>query len=569
MSDNQSNATFHGLPRRKNQRHSSVDRLPIIKKKQRIMVGSRSTPILRHITTNNNKSNKRKDCYKRNKMVATASTSDSKSSSHSSVFIPDPMKLHRMLSEEDSNTNKQNEKPVVQHTKEELKYYLKCIQSGIKPDPVILPIVRWPKGILPPPSVSSSIATGSIASTPLSQLSRTARDQQIKWMYSSDNPAVFPIRKEVNESGDYLFDGAANVYRNGNEKSSIVDQQETYAVNGQQQQRQRNEKTKKYKRHQNSKNCIKDQMLMPPEQSPIAERINKSKVIQDQLLKKLREKSDIISTHLFNNMSTRRPTNKGSIAVNVLKEELQTLLCKDESTKSRSMTHQHFTVKDIDQLLSFIPKEQLDVNGNVDVNKLLSNNNNDDRKDNESKYGGNIMLSTIIPFDERPNQNASIERNSQSTFTRTVVPDVKSGMYCHPKITFNKNVANDLNLEEKIKKNNYYNLLNQRNLDRAMSISTRCEMELHQRDEKLNRMLKRKQFVQNRYNHFLEKEALRRMKQGNRYALNQYHQTNPKRRGNAHQYIQEIGGSYRNQIVSEYNKKRANLDRRLWNKVFR
>ena len=121
----------------------------------------------------------------------------------------------------------------------------------------------------------------------------------------------------------------------------------------------------------------------------------------------------------------------------------------------------------------------------------------------------------------------------------------------------------------KVKKVNHLHFVSQRNLKREMQTSARCEMERYEREQKLQNMLTSKRNVKKRYHTFLEKESIRRAKTGNRFALHQYHQKNPKRRGNSHQYIQEIGGLYRDKIVKEYNLKRANMDQRLWNKVFR
>jgi hypothetical protein len=108
------------------------------------------------------------------------------------------MKLHKMLMDDDeSSAHEVDTSFVVAHTKEELMFYLEKIQSGEKPEPVKLPVARWPNGI-PPSTVSSSIV-GSIASTPWSQLSATSRN-------------VLPIRPIRPNTKDYLYDGAGSTH---------------------------------------------------------------------------------------------------------------------------------------------------------------------------------------------------------------------------------------------------------------------------------------------------------------------------------------------------------------------
>ena len=99
--------------------------------------------------------------------------------------------------------------------------------------------------------------------------------------------------------------------------------------------------------------------------------------------------------------------------------------------------------------------------------------------------------------------------------------------------------------------------------------SERCEMERHKRETKDLIMIESKKMTQKRYSLYLEKESLRRMKCGNKFALEQYKQTNPKRKYQTTQYKQNIGGFHRDAIVAEYNLSRSKLGRGEWHRVFR
>ena len=533
------------------------------------MVGAKSTPVLgrnfnqqqqqHYSTQHTHPSPHRHSPHHRERSASTAS------SAASTVYVPDPMKLHALLRDNDGSTEDKHSPPhTVVHTKEELEYYLERIQSGIKPDPVVLPVAQWANGIAPPSTVASSMGYGSMASTPYSQMNTAAK----KWLYSMENPAVVPIRKSqygtpaTNDTNDYMYDGATD----GQPECGDQQQRQVYS----------------YTTHPIDAVTfnVQSQILMPPEQSPFAERINKNRLQQERLVNKLRQQGDRIAQHFSEKVANgRKPTHKGSISKQILKEELSLLLCSSRHAGgSNGGTRQYhpsnqqldpISVKDIDQLLCALPKEKLDVNGHVVLHKLLHQNQS---KGNGRRYGGDIAQNTIIPINERATQEASLKRKNRNTF-RVIVPDHKSDQYGNPEETYlKKNSILRVGLDEptRIKRENHLYSVGLRNKERDIQFSARCEMEVHEREKKLQHMLDTKKFVKGRYETFLEKEGLRRMKgTGNRFALSQYHQTNPKRRGNSHQYIQEIGGLYRDKVVKEYNEKRSNLDQRLWNKTFR
>ena len=534
------------------------------------MVGSRSTPVLRtnkhhhhhnYYSTTTNKSKTQRSNKQRHPSTP--------SSTGSSVFVPDPMKLHKMLMDDDeSSAHDVDTSFVVAHTKEELMFYLEKIQSGEKPEPVKLPVARWPNGI-PPSTVSSSIGVGSIASTPWSQLSATSRN-------------VLPIRPIRPNTKDYLYDGAGstNDYSGRPESDgSFSSTRQTPLPPPPPQQNHKPYNTNDHQ-HTHHKNLEKNQTLMPPEQSPFAERINKNNALDKQLLARLREQGEFISQHLVKKQLVLN--RNGCMSKKKLKAELKSLLCTATNTRATNSNGTvasmeqptPLTLKDIDQLLSSLSKEELDVNGNVHVRKLLSKNNKSFSLKNQARYGGDILLKKIVPYGEKANPQASLDRNNRSTFTRVIVPDVHSDMYGSPEDTYQKKsiLKKHLGLDDdlKVKKVNHLHFVSQRNLKREMQTSARCEMERYEREQKLQNMLTSKRNVKKRYHSFLEKESLRRAKTGNRFATWKVENLCvPKRRGNSHQYIQEIGGLYRDKIVNEYNLKRANMDQRLWNKVFR
>ena len=111
--------------------------------------------------------------------------------------------------------------------------------------------------------------------------------------------------------------------------------------------------------------------------------------------------------------------------------------------------------------------------------------------------------------------------------------------------------------------------IGRRGMHREALHSERCEMDRHKRETKDFIMLESKRTTSKRYSEFLEKESLRRMKRGDKFALGQYYQTNPKRKYQTTQYKQEIGGFHRDAIVAEYNQQRSKLGKGEWHRIFR
>ena len=101
-------------------------------------------------------------------------------------------------------------------------------------------------------------------------------------------------------------------------------------------------------------------------------------------------------------------SKKGCLPKKKLKAELESLLCGTSSNGTvASMEPNPLTLKDIDQLLSSLSKEEMDVNGNVHVHKLLSKNNTSISFKNQARYGGDILLKKIIPYGEKANPQVS------------------------------------------------------------------------------------------------------------------------------------------------------------------
>ena len=542
------------------------------------MVGSKSTPVISR-TFNFGRPPLSSTSTNNDAHVADPANVDRHrgDTADSVVRIADPMKLHKML--RDEPTTGLIPPNGVQHTKEELMYYLKRIQSGEKPDPVELPVTMWPKGGRPL-SLGSSVGGGvvcldDLASSSWSQLSTPARTKKQEWMYSQENPAVVRI-------GGYHYDGAAS------DTTSLTSERRE-EVHQEKVREMRSRMQKLLKSHETKINP-REQVLLNPEQSPMVERLRRDKMQEKKILAQLRSQQPAITQHLAHLSANLRPTKHGIISRSILKEELSKLLCNDDtdvpssSGGSPNMSSKQGSMKskDLDRLLFSLGSKHLDVNGNVNLLTLLNGGGGsgpsgpsgprveEEFGGEQEKFGGRIMQTSLIPLTQRANPSISMKRAQQNTFTRVIVPDKLSSSFADPRTTFKKKseLEEDMNDDRK-KRERHLEIIGQRGMHREALHSERCEMERHKRETKDLIMIESKRMTQKRYSLFLEKESLRRMKCGNKFALEQYKQTNPKRKYQTTQYKQEIGGFHRDAIVAEYNLSRSKLGRGEWHRVFR
>ena len=515
-------------------------------KRQRVMVGSckrgaRSTPSLH---TNNNTITKQQRRRKSSLYLKNATRPEHH---EETVFIADPMKHNLLLHDDNEQTSEDAAVPhVVQHTKEELQFYLAKIQSGVKPEPIILPTSKW-SGYKNgrPLSLSSSTAGFDTASTTWSQASPSARDKKMQWMYSDENPAVSPIRGGAKDT--YIRQRLLGSSAGGSSVASTASTQDFTAKDGYK-LRKANKSQREY---HNPVNHVHEQMFMPPEQSPIVERIRKGLAEDKRILNIVRQRKQAILDHLSSLPASQRPTKNGSVSRDTLQRELIRL---DLSLKKR----------DVDKLLS--STQHLDVNGNVDVQKLLANNTFNVQK-TDDKYGGGILKHTLIPLQKRASSDISKQRNMRSTFLRTIVPDANTDAY--QKNAYQREFLHGVGVNGTKQRQQHLDHVAHREKTREVQHSARISSEFIEREQKDYARIEAIRETSKRYQSFLDKETLRRAKMGDRFALGQYKQRNPQRRSNAHQYKQEIGGFHRDRIVAEYNKKRKALNRQDWNRIFR
>ena len=565
------------------------------KRRQRIMVGSRSTPVLSRTfnypsTHTSLSTTTTSTSHQQQNQSATTPQSDT-----SSVIIADPMKHHLLLREEiktDSNTT--NPFNPVQHTKEELQFYLAKIQSGEKPEPVVLPVSIWKgyKNGRPISLSSTAYGGGSIASTAWSQLNTTARNQKLQWMYSDENPQVLPIKHGTKD--DYQYDAAGRAGRSNNNTTAGSNQSD-YSTAGKNHHHYKL-RSKKVLYH-NPLNHVHEQMFMPPEQSPIVERIRQNLKKEKLILYNVRKQKHKVLQHLKQLPGDVRPSKHGSVSRDVLLQELTAILCQENVPNS-------MTRKDIDRLLC--STKHLDVNGNVNIQTLLDMNSNGTTSkamgervgggprggstgrrtvrndvviDNTDQYGSHILQKELIhdglliPNSKRASAELSMKRVRRDT-SRVIVPATNTDQYEHPRHAYRRSGQNNQyldgvgvsNKEERDKK-----LLNvqEREMDRSIQHSVRVEYEENERNMKDHEKLASIRATGERYQLFLEKEELRRVKMGNRFALGQFKQYNPQRKHQKTQYRQEIGGFHRDNQVAKYNRDRVNLNKKDWKRIYR
>jgi hypothetical protein len=121
-------------------------------------------------------------------------------------------------------------------------------------------------------------------------------------------------------------------------------------------------------------------------------------------------------------------------------------------------------------------------------------------------------------------------------------------------------------------------LARRRQIERALSRQVARESQMsarRARQEEVAQMkdsarLARTREVEARYQSFLEKETLRRMKQGNKFALRKFLEDPPLRLDmRRHQYKQTITDGTRDRQIREYNARRAGLPKTEWHRIFR
>ena len=504
----------------------------------------------------------------------------------------------------------------VKHSPEELKFYHDTIKSGVVPDPVQLPVTRWPPGDLPPPPASSSVASLCASTTMQSSaLGSTARAEHHAWLYSEENPAVVPIRGRETLAGQGNFNDAGRSIAD-TDATSDVGQVLCVTVTGRKQfpgQRSGDnsdsgggpETTSAAQHFRSSQEYVSAQVFMPPERSTVSERVRQGLAEERALLLQVRAQGQRVRNHLARLTNKQgRPTTHGIMKLGALKRELTHLFCEGPCPTMRK--------RDIDRLMFSLPADKLSGTGgvgadevnlnrllNLDVgapggalttarsarNKVVINvadmartrarrvgtlpsegeredflrdlvstanvSMHTDRSagDHDSQYGGRIgddaLRSSRLRFHGGEDTTPGLDHDVFQDFAEQQRQD-KLARQKHLEQVMSRHVAREAQLSA-----------------RRARQETKAQM-------KDSARLARTREVEARYQSFLEKETLRRMKQGNKFALRKFLENPPLRLDmRRHQYKQTITDGTRDQQIREYNARRAGLSKTEWHRIFR
>jgi hypothetical protein len=468
----------------------------------------------------------------------------------------------------------------IRHDVDELKFYLETIQSGVKPAPVQLPTTSWPRGVEVPPSTVSSMA--SMQSTMLpwggSTVSAQERINHSQWMFSPENPAVVRIRGP----GDYTFDAAAQDTASVNSDNVVRVTIDTTSNGG-----VHNSGGKHPTNHSNmaldSRARAFNNVFMPPEQNPVAERRKFKHAEERKLLRQLRAQGHLVRSHL-EKLSEHGPHGQGTMRVADLKDELTALLCTQNNTMSQ---------KDIDRLLFALPADKLDSMGRVHVGRLLGTarlagrgspgsvipirvsrspashgHDSVDDVDGVSSLDGCMMPQRrAVRVNNRPYLDTG------ASFERVIVPNSLSALFAPATTTYVRGAGRDVPLEQaqdKWLREKKREGVGQRQMERSVKWVERKSREEEELALKDSARLEHKRGVAARYSAFLEKETIRRMKMGNKFALKMFLEDPPLRLDHRrHQYKQYIDDGTRDRQLAAYNQKMSKVPKTEWHRIFR
>ena len=110
----------------------------------------------------------------------------------------------------------------------------------------------------------------------------------------------------------------------------------------------------------------------------------------------------------------------------------------------------------------------------------------------------------------------------------------------------------------------------QRQMERSVKWVERKSREEEELALKDSARLEHKRGIAARYTAFLEKETIRRMKMGNKFALKMFLEDPPLRLDHRrHQYKQYIDDGTRDRQFAAYNQKMSKVSKREWHRIFR